>query len=56
MPNFGRPLLHGVIGDEVGDQEHALLGHQLGRRIVDQVAVLDGTHAEPGRARDASAE
>ena len=42
---LGGVLLHLEIGDEVGDQEHALLGHQLGGRIVDQIAVLDGAHA-----------
>ncbi len=41
-----------MVGDEVGDQEHALLGHQLRRGVVDEVAVLDGPHARLGRARD----
>jgi hypothetical protein len=38
---FGGGLLHLEIGHEVGDQEHALFGHQLGRGIVDQIAVRD---------------
>ena len=49
---FGGMLLHLEIGDEIGDQEHALLGHQLGGRIVDQIAVLDGAYAGVRRARD----
>ena len=49
---LGRMLLHLEIGDEIGDQEHALLGHQLGGRIVDQVAVLDGANAGFRRAGD----
>jgi hypothetical protein len=46
------PVLHGVISDEVGHQEHALFGHQLGRSIIDQVAVLDGADAEARGAAD----
>ena len=49
---FGGMLLHLEIGDEIGDQEHALFGHQLCGRIVDQIAVLDGAHAGIRRARD----
>ena len=49
---FGGMLLHLEIGHEVGDQEHALLGHQPGGRIVDQIAVLDGPHPGIGGARD----
>ena len=49
---LGGMLLHLEIGDEIGDQEHALFGHQLGRRIVDQIAVLDGANAGLRRARD----
>ena len=51
-PELGRALAHGVVGDEVRDQEHAFLGHQLGRRIVDQVAVLDRAHAAMRGAGD----
>jgi hypothetical protein len=49
---LGGVLLHLEIGDEIGDQEHALLGHQPGGRIVDQIAVLDGANPGIGRARD----
>ena len=52
MPKLRRTLLHGVIGHQVGDQEHALLRHQLGRLVVDEIAVLDGAHAVLGGAHD----
>jgi len=47
---FGGMLLHLEIGDEIGDEEHALLGHQPCGCIVDEIAVLDGTYAGVRRA------
>src|SRR5450759_4916484 len=48
---FGGMLLHFEIGDEIGNEEHTLLGHQPGGRIVDKIAMLNGTYAGVRRAR-----
>ena len=45
-------LLHLEIGDKIGDQEHALLGHQFCGGVIDQIAMLDGAHAGMRRARN----
>ena len=47
---FGRAFLHGVIGHQIGDQEHAFFGHQFGCGLVDQIAVFDGAHTGMGGA------
>src|SRR3984957_5580761 len=47
-----RPLLHGVVGDEVRDEVHPLPRHRARAVVVDEVAVLDGANAEARGALD----
>ena len=51
-PELRGALLHHVVGDEVGDQERALVRHEPRRGLVDEVAVLDRAHPGVHRARD----
>ena len=45
-------LPHRVIGDQIRHEKGAVLFHQLGGWLVDEIAVLDGAHALADCARD----